>query len=183
MPSFPIEEKTDAIIQVAYTVPDINAAIGEWIDKLGVGPWFIVDRIGGSGTTYRGNPGTAEFTVGMAYSGNMLYELVQTLDDNPSIYKEARERDGYGFHHFAVFRADARQSALNGEAEGRAIVFHSPTGEGGEVYFVESGAGLPGYIELVKDEPFTRSMFEKIWRSSLNWNGERPIRPFSELFS
>lgn len=181
MTSFPIDEQTDAIFQVAYTVPNLEAALAEWIDKLGVGPWFVLDRIGGPVTTYRGSPGEAEFTVAMAYSGPMLFELIQVLDDKPSVYKEACDRDGYGFHHFAKLRSDPRQDAINGEAKGQKIVFHSPTPGGGEVFFVESGDGLPGYIEFVKDIPATRGVFDKVWRASVDWNGDRPIRNFTEL--
>ena len=35
------------IIQMAYTVPDIRAAIGFWICDLHVGPWFLLDHFTG----------------------------------------------------------------------------------------------------------------------------------------
>lgn len=181
MAKFPIDEPTDAIIQVAYAVPDIRTAIATWVEQLGVGPWFVVDRIGGPGTTYRGNPGEAEFTIAIAYSDKMMFELIEVLDDKPSIYKEARERGGYGFHHVAKIRPNVGEVAKAYEADGQAIVFHSLTPGGGEVYFVEGRDALPGYIELVEDGPAARGVFEKAWRASVEWNGDRPVRPFSEL--
>ncbi len=39
----------DGIIQMCYVVPDIRAAMKLWIDKLKVGPWFLLDHF--SGTT------------------------------------------------------------------------------------------------------------------------------------
>lgn len=48
-----------------------------WTDQLGVGPWFVNQRIGGEGSTYRGEPGKAEFSLALAFSGHMMIELVQ----------------------------------------------------------------------------------------------------------
>lgn len=182
MREFPIEQPTDAVIQIAYAVPDLRAAISWWIEDMGVGPWFVIDRIGREGTTYRGQPGSAEFAIAMAYSDKMMFELIQPLDDKPSMYKEARERNGYGFHHVAKIRPNARQLAEACEAKGRSIVFHSPTPGGGEVFFIEGGEHAPGYIELVEDNEPTRELFKAVWRASVDWKGDRPIRDFSELF-
>jgi hypothetical protein len=32
----------DGIIQMAYVVPDLRAAINTWVEQLGVGPWFVL---------------------------------------------------------------------------------------------------------------------------------------------
>ena len=48
-------------------------------DELGVGPWLVNERLGGVGSTYRGEPGTAEFALALAFSGHMMVELIQTL--------------------------------------------------------------------------------------------------------
>ncbi|MFD9248992.1 VOC family protein, partial [Streptomyces bottropensis] len=87
--AFPFGQPIDAVIQFAYTVPDLAAEMRWWTDELGVGPWFVSDRIDGEGSTYRGEPGRAEFALALAFSGHTMVELIQTLDDEPSIYKEA----------------------------------------------------------------------------------------------
>lgn len=183
MPEFPIEQPTDAVIQVAYAVPDLAAAIAWWVEEFGVGPWFVIDRIGGTGATYRGAPADAEFTIAMAYSGPMMFELIQALDDRPSMYKEARERGGYGFHHLAKIRPNARRIAEACAAKGQAIVFHSPAPGGGEVFFVEGGEHSPGYVELVEDAEPARALFKAVWCASVGWNGDRPVRDFAELLA
>lgn len=182
MPEFSLDQPTDAVIQVAYSVPDLQAAISWWIEEMGVGPWFLIDSIGREGTTYRGQPANAEFTIAMAYSGQTMFELIQPLDDKPSMYKEARDRNGYGFHHLAKMQPNVKQIAQEYEAKGQAIVCHSPTPGGGEVFFVEGGENAPGLIELVEQNDTTRAMFKTAWRASVDWKGDRPIRDFSELF-
>lgn len=114
----------EQVIQIAFAVPDLGAAMDWWTDEAGIGPWFVLDRIGG-GSTYRGQPADAEFTIAVAVSGSMMIELVQTLDDKPSIYKEARARHGYGFHHVGKFRPNVKQLAEDYEAKGRSIIFQS----------------------------------------------------------
>ena len=34
----------DGIIQMAYVVADLRAAIGQWIERLRVGPWFVLEH-------------------------------------------------------------------------------------------------------------------------------------------
>ncbi|BBC31016.1 uncharacterized protein SGFS_023100 [Streptomyces graminofaciens] len=51
------------------SLPDLTAGMRWWTDELGDGPWFVNGRIGGEGSTYRGEPGKAEFAIALAFSG------------------------------------------------------------------------------------------------------------------
>jgi hypothetical protein len=177
---FPFGQPTDAVIQVAYTVPDLAAGMRWWTGELGVGPWFVNERIGGAGSTYRGEPGRAEFTLALAFSGHMMVELVQTLDDEPSIYQDAHERRGYGFHHVAKAVPNVREEVERREASGASVHFHDRA-PGGEVFFLDTGEDAPGMIELVQDNEITRGIFTSVWRASVDWDGSRPVRDFAEL--
>jgi hypothetical protein len=42
----------DGIIQMAYVVRDIHAAMRAWVGKLRVGPWFLLDHFGGGRVAY-----------------------------------------------------------------------------------------------------------------------------------
>ena len=177
---FPFGQPTDAVVQFAYAVPDLTAGMRWWTEHLGVGPWFVNHRIGGEGSTYRGAPGRAEFTLALAFSGHMMIELIQTLDDEPSMYKDARERHGYGFHHVAQVVPDVRAEVERREASGAVVCFHD-VAPGGDVFFLDGGEGAPGMIELVQDNETTRQMFTAVWRASVDWDGSRPVRDFAEL--
>ncbi|MFF4117612.1 VOC family protein [Streptomyces sp. NPDC001714] len=177
---FPFGQPTDAVVQVAYAVPDLTAGMRWWTDHLCVGPWFVNARLGGEGSTYRGAPGKAEFTLALAFSGHLMVELAQTLDDEPSIYKEARERHGHGFHHVARIVPDVRAEVARRTSRGATVVFHDLS-PGGDVYFLDGGADAPGMIELVQDNAITREIFTAAWRASVGWDGSRPVRDFAEL--
>ena len=43
----------DGIIQMAYVVPNLRAAISEWTTKLRVGPWFVLEHFTGIDPVYR----------------------------------------------------------------------------------------------------------------------------------
>jgi catechol 2,3-dioxygenase-like lactoylglutathione lyase family enzyme len=177
---FPFGQPTDAIIQVAYAVPDLTAGMRWWTEELGVGPWFVTERIGGEGSTYRGEPGKAEFAIALAFSGHMMVELVQTLDDEPSIYKDAYERHGYGFHHVAKAVPNVKEEVERRKASGASVLFHDLP-PGGEVFFLDGGEDAPGMIELIQDNEITRGIFTSVWRASIDWDGSRPLRNFAEL--
>ena len=38
----------DGVIQMAYVVEDIRASMHSWVQKLGVGPWFLLEHFTGT---------------------------------------------------------------------------------------------------------------------------------------
>lgn len=124
------------IVQMAYVVEDIRAAMNWWIQDGKVGPWFLLDSFTGPEQRYRGQPTTADVSIAMAFSGHMMIELIQPKDTQPSVYKEIIDRRGYGFHHIgiAVDNSDAERKAY--EACGYEAAFYTPVPSGGTVYYL-----------------------------------------------
>jgi hypothetical protein len=87
----------DGIIQMAYVVPDLRAAIVHWTGTLRVGPWFVLEHFTGDEPIYRGQPSRAQVRLAMSFAGHMNLELIQPKNDAPSVYRELIERRGYGF--------------------------------------------------------------------------------------
>lgn len=183
MAQFPFGQPTDAIIQIAYCVADLQAAVKWWLEDLGVGPWYLFDRLSSEGGTYRGTPSKATFSIGMAFSGHVMIELIQTLDDHPSVYKEARERNGHGFHHVCKAAKKLPQAIADLKARGYTVVFQAPVPGGGHVCFLEGGTEAPGMIELVEDTEATRQIFTGVWQAAVDWDGSRPVRDIKEILA
>ena len=55
------------IVQMAYIVPDIHKAIDEWVRRLNVGPWFLLEHFTGERPVYRGKSSTADVEIGRAH--------------------------------------------------------------------------------------------------------------------
>lgn len=166
------------IMQMAYVVEDIREAIAFWVRDTGAGPFFLLDRWAGDDPVYRGAPSTAAVSIAMGFAGHMQIELIQPLDAEPSVYREAIERRGYGFHHFGVASADVDVDIPAYEARGYELAFRAGVPTGGAVAYMDGGADKPGFVELI---PATQGMdeaFTAFWRASLDWDGSDPVRAF-----
>jgi len=167
-----------AIIQTAYVVPSIERAIEEWIARLGVGPWFLFERFRGDNPVYRGRPSEADVAIAMAFAGHMNIELIQPHDDHPSVYREAIEARGYGFHHWGLASRDVASDVARYAAQGMDEAFRAGVPTGGEVVYLDTRGALPGFIELIPVTPGMEEVFGGFYRASLDWDGGEPIRPF-----
>ena len=76
------------IAQTAFVVEDLQAAIDHWVTNCRAGPFFVLDHFLVPGQTYRGEESRADITIAMGFAGHMLMELIQPLDDHPSVYQE-----------------------------------------------------------------------------------------------
>lgn len=168
------------IIQMAYIVPDIAAAMQHWIDDLGVGPWFHLDRIIGIDPMYRGQPATGgSASIAMAYAGHMQIELIQPLDEGPSTFHETMTLRGYGFHHFGVATHDIDADIARHQARGRQLAFKAGVPTGGSVAYLDTEAELGGMLELIEMKGPTESIFLSFYKAALGWDGSDPIRSFA----
>ena len=167
------------VIQMAYTVADIRQAIAFWVRDLRVGPWFLLDHFTGDHPVYRGAPSQADVAIAMAFAGHMQIELIQPNDDRPSVYREAIERGGHGFHHFGRATEDIDRDIAALEAQGYVVAFRAGVPTGGDVAYMDGGAERPGYVELITATPAMEEVFTRFWHASVGWDGSDPVRPFA----
>jgi hypothetical protein len=167
------------IMQMAYVVKDIHAAIAEWVERLNVGPWFLLDHFTGVDPVYRGQPSRADITLAMSFAGHMNIELIQPNDSHPSVYKELIDKHGYGFHHWGVATADFKTDLKRYEAKGMEVAFRLGVPTGGEVAYLDTHGALPGFVELIETSPGMERHFGSFYGAALTWDGEDPVRPFA----
>ena len=145
MPKLNFGQPDDGIMQMAYVVKDIHQAMEEWVARLKVGPWFVLDHFTGEHPVYRGGPSRADMTLAMSFAGHMNIELIQTNDDHPSVYKELIDSRGYGFHHWGLASADVDADVKRYEAMGMEVAFRAGVPTGGDVAYMDThGTGLRG---------------------------------------
>lgn len=171
-------QATGQIVQMAYVVEDIRAAMNWWIQDGKVGPWFLLDSFTGPEQRYRGEVATADVSIAMAFAGHMQIELIQPKDGNPSVYKEIIERRGYGFHHIGIAVDDVEAERRAYEARGYMVAFSAPVPSGGSVYYMDDGRTEPGFIELIPATQGMDDMFTGMWKAAVEWRGDEPVRPF-----
>lgn len=170
--------------QIAYVVEDLRASIDHFVRDMGVGPFFVLPHFLQPGQVYRGQPSTADVTIAMGFVGNTWFELIQPLDDNPSVYRETIIARGYGFHHFGIAWRDVEAELPRYLAEGWREAFRAAVPTGGEVVYLEGApntdtAAAPGFLELLPATPGMDATFTGFWRAAQNWDGSDPMRPFA----
>lgn len=164
------------IIQTAFVVPDIRAAIGMWAKDLGVGPWFLVESITGDDPEYRGQSTDATFTLATAFAGDMQIELIEMDDERPSVFREWVDKRGYGLHHLAIGSEDVEADVRKYQGKGYERVFSCGSPLGGRIAFMSAGVDKPAMVEII---PMTEAVveFHKMSREACeSWDGVDPIR-------
>jgi hypothetical protein len=168
----------DGIIQMAYVVEDIHAAMDHWVRKLKVGPWFLLPEFTGEAPLYRGKPSRAEVSLAMSFAGHMNVELIQPNNDAPSVYREVLEKRGPGFHHFGIATANFDADLERHRGAGHELAFYLRVPSGGRVAYLDTTKELPGFLELIELGGAFEPVFNKFYRPSIGWDGKDPVRPF-----
>ena len=167
------------VAQTAFVVPDLQAAVRRWVADMRAGPFFVLPHFLVPGQTYRGAESTADITLAMGFAGHMLIELIQPLDDNPSVYKETIALRGHGFHHLGMACADVDADSRAYQQRGYHEAFRAAVPTGGEVVYLDNGSGPQwGFIELLPVTPGMDDTFTRFWKASLGWDGSNPVRSF-----
>ncbi len=170
--------KLGPVRQVGYVVDDIEKAMQEWI-KLGVGPWFLAAKVPLESFIHRGKPSDVQMTVALANSGDMQIELVQQLNDAPSLYRDYPQKAGGGIHHISHWLDSegydkAYKSLLD---DGFYVGHEGAIGPNGRfAYFLNDN--IPGaIIEISEMSGFKGEYFKAIADECRNWDGcTNPIR-------
>lgn len=92
------------IRQLAFVVHDIDEAMNFWIERLGIGPFFIKRSITFDHFFYRGaSSPSPTISLALANSGYIQIELIQQHDDTPSIFKEQLDSGQRGLQHVSAW--------------------------------------------------------------------------------
>lgn len=164
------------IIQTAYVVRDVEAAMRHWTGLMGVGPWFYREKVPLETFTYGGEPSGLEMSIALGYDGDMQFELIQQRNDAPSVYRDFLETFGEGQQHLG-FRVDDLDAAVEkGMALGYAVTQEGFVANSGPFTYMGAG-GHPGtMIELLPMPEVRRRNWEIIKGWARGWDGSDPVR-------
>jgi methylmalonyl-CoA/ethylmalonyl-CoA epimerase len=99
--------KLKKVLQIAFVVEDLYAALKTYSETYGLGPWKIYEISSRTVKDLVKHDNVVDFTykVAMCDIAGLEWELVQPLDDR-SIYADFLKRNGPGLHHVAFDVAD-----------------------------------------------------------------------------
>jgi hypothetical protein len=165
-----------SIVQYAYVVQSIDRAVADYVDRLGVGPWFVRGPFHPPAARYRGEPASAVFSLARAFSGHVMVELVEQHDDGPSVFHPGSEQRRYGFHHWAVFTNQIDVDIEHYRALGYGEAYSDVLPSGARIVYVDSTPDLPGMLELVEHTDAQEQVYDTIYKASIDWDGSEPLR-------
>lgn len=165
------------VIQHAFVVRDMDAALSYWVDVMGVGPFFRAEKATYRKALYLDAPATPDYSVAIAYWGDCQIELVAPTSDSPSIYNEFLDEGHDGLlHHMCVTvenMDDFRRSIDSRKFEILAELAMEP--EGHVLYLRGVGQRWP-LIEVGEFPPAIYNLFGRVKTASEAWDGRDPIR-------
>lgn len=163
--------------QNGYVVRDIRAAMDHWINVMGVGPWFYIDRVKTDYFRHRGQDAAVEMSIALANAGDLQLELIQQRNDAPSMYKEFLDAGHEGLQHVAFWSTSYQQLYDQSLARGLKVGHEGQIGgEQGRFAYFDSAAHPGSVIEISDISGNKGRFFDHIRRIAADWDGADPIR-------
>jgi 4-hydroxyphenylpyruvate dioxygenase-like putative hemolysin len=162
------------IVQIAYVVEDLDAAIAHWTHKLGVGPFYVIRHQEYETVTHRGSLTSPDVSLAFAHSGDLNVELIQQHNDASSVFDDFIKAYGYGLQHLGVFSEDIEADTGALAAAGIAELQRGLSKTGAETRFYDTEFHPGAMLELLKDGSRIREFFEILRRAAANWDGVTP---------
>ena len=164
------------IVQVAYVVEDLQKSIAEFSQKFNIGPWFYSNGYTLKEASYRGKPTDMRMGLALSFSGNMCFEVIQPLDDKPSVYWDVIKKKGYGFHHLGMATTQYEVDVARYQKMGYVLAFEGLTPRGIRFAYFDTTGDLPGMLELIEYNDTQLKFLSLMQQASVNWDGKDPSR-------
>ena len=172
-----------ALIENAYVVSDLEAAIDVWTRAGNAGPFFVGEyALPASSCTYRGRPTPLHTRFAFGVSGTMTIELVQQMNDAPSVFSEVLDSRGAGLHHLKFSTPSRTAEVERLKSLGfDEVALLSVGGPDRLISFVDARALLGAFVEIM-DYANWRPSHEALLSAHQDWDGRTdPLRAWNRL--
>lgn len=171
-----------AVFQQGYIVADVEQAAQEWVERVGAGPFYVMDHLAMENYYYRGKHTPIEMRMAFGYWGEMQIELIQPLGSATSLYSDALKTGAGKLNHCATFINGSLDELLDQHDLRKRIIHegHMPTG----LKFCYLDSYLPdgSHLELIQATDEARMGFQGMQVIHEQWDKQtRPIRPIADL--
>lgn len=163
-------------VQLAYHVPEPKAAAAEFAERLGWGPFFVMEHIALDYARYRGTARAFHHSSAYGQAGKLMVELIAQDDDEPSALRDMFQRDQTGLHHVACFVADLNSARRSFVDEGFALALEACTTTGVEFVMVDTRDTLGHMLELYEPGEQLIQFYDFVAQKAHSWDGSRPVR-------
>jgi hypothetical protein len=177
-------QPNESVIEICHVVRDMDAAIRYWSTVMGAGPFFVGDFEWEKGVSYRGRSVGQSLQIAFGFSGGVIIELVRPINAKvPSVFTEALEATGPGFHH-VMLREDYDAGFKRFSQAGYEAAYQGalPSGERFVLFDTRKDSG--GFVEFMDVSPLIQRQLENMARAHQEWDGRtEPIRSMASAFA
>lgn len=159
------------INQTAFVTTDMEAAIDFWTGTMGVGPFFVFPPLVAVKGDYRGSGEPVSYGAAIAYSGDLIVELI--VPQGPSIFQDFLDRGGKGVQHLAAFADEMSVAQSDIEAKGGRRLQGSTFGDGSEVAYFAMTPDEAIILEIAVLKPESLDLFAAIKAAGAAWDGKQ----------
>ena len=157
-----------------HAVHDLDSWLEQFI-ALGIGPWWVSRNQAPDVFIHRGRQSDTKFSWGLTWSGDVMYELIQPLDDLPSPYREFLDAGREGLQHGAFYPPDFDAAIEALRQSGKTPILEGHSGEAKFMYFEGLGSP-PEPIELQYLPADVQAKHRSLKSICDNWDGSDPLR-------
>lgn len=172
--SFGPAEKS--IIQVAYTVDDIDTGMRRYTELLHIGPWFLIGPFVPAKGVYRGAVTKMKISLAVAFAGEVMVELIEQHDNEPSVYQETLKARGvHGFHHWAIGAREFDDTVTQYKSHGYREAFSDISPRGVRVVYLDTSNDLPGMLEIIEMTLDVEEQYRRMYQAAMEWDGRHNV--------
>jgi hypothetical protein len=164
------------VMQLGFVVPDLEHGMRHWLDKVGIGPFFVLEHVKFAQVVYKGKPSGIDMSVAIAQWGEVQVELIQQFNDAPSIYSEFTGREKGGLQHVGVMTNSVADDLVRLRSRGIEAVQQGHTGTGIRFAYLDTDDHPGAMIELIEAGPAITGFFQMVKDAAQGWDGSEPIR-------
>lgn len=173
MEKFSFGSRDNSIMQLAYTVTDIEKEMRRYSELLHVGPWFLIGPFVPPKGVYRGAITKMKVSLAFAFVGEAMIELIAQHDEEPSVFRETlKARGAHGFHHWAIGARDFEKTAAQYRSRGYQEAFSDTAPMGYRIVYFDTAHDLPGMLEIIEINAAAEEGYDEMRQAAERWNGQ-----------
>jgi methylmalonyl-CoA/ethylmalonyl-CoA epimerase len=162
----------------AYVVEDIEATVNRLVDRLGAGPFFLIENVPLENVLSRGEP--AKFVHNSAFGscGAAAIELMEAISVAPERVEQGFSGPRPRIQHIAYAVPQAEVAGVRSSLDERGLpeYLSSQLGDA-ETTLHDASAVLGHDIEIHAENEGLRGFFAMVRDAAEGWGGSDPLRP------
>jgi hypothetical protein len=163
-------------VQLAYHVPDPEAAARHYAAEFGWGPFFLLPHIALAHSSYRGRPAPFDHSSAYGQAGELMIEFITQHDDEPSALRDMFGAAQSGLHHVASFVPDLPAAIAAFRSRGYEAALEARTVTGVDFAMIDTSRDLGHMIEVYEPVSHLKRFYEFVRQASRDWDGREAVR-------